>query len=707
MEEDYRNRDPLDKRAFYKGFRVTMGITALLFAGFVGIVTVNFYTTPIVSTSNYHFNVQYRVGNPDAMDAVVNNSLLPILAMYQRHPNWRANIEFQGQMLEWMAHMDERAANGTLRLYNGIDSGLELLRNVTNGGQVELILVQYSSALALAYPYYPFYKSINYTQRLLEDYSINKSSVCRAALLQEGQFMLGFSRVLKDFHNADGSPKFDAILTTRESLSYFRVQNKAPVYEWQFRADPLDPASHPFGAPVKIVPWWIIPQSEEGVLHHNLWCQDGENVATGEAVKWEDSEFIANPAKISNHEARIQDLENQGNVFLTISEWMERFKDRVEPLDSYVPETHWQVFNYRSSYVWMGKGSGGYIDDGLVCARNYKTYQVLQAVELLLNYSYHAAGSLTMPEYAENYDRLTEAWMDLADSMVTDTTGLSPRDYENEHAINMTLRAVQEASAIKDFVVNKTATLNATINATGSFQVSPFNFVPLTGWSGEDQSIYDWASTIVTGAGNFTTFTELGASTIQDLPVSLVQENVMNLAITRRRLNAPMNVALDNFTFFSVVLNFEKNTRAFITFVGNFSTMAYSPSLFENETITLTRSAYFPDMEDSDDDNAEEILIFYPDNFEFYLPLSNGLVYSPGGRFAIVKNCTASHLCAKWNEGDLRFMQSQTKNQSLPVEFLVLADVDLKQAVQFANMINTYAPVTITGGMLHEFGSYP
>ncbi|MHA1792528.1 MAG: hypothetical protein ACTSVI_07775 [Promethearchaeota archaeon] len=705
------NKDLINKRNFYKAFNLTMAITVVLFAGIISVMTYDhFIGHPKVSTSNYHFNVQYRVGNPSAMDDVVNNSLLPILEMYNRHPKWKANIEFQSQMLEWMAKMDARAANGSITFNGGINSSLDLLRNLLNRGQIELVTVQYSSALAIAYPYYPFYKSINYTQKLFEDYNINKSAVCRAVLLQEGQFMLGFSRVIQDFHDSSGHPLYDAILTTRESLSYFHVSSVAPLYKWQFREDPYSSSSRSFGSSVIIVPWWISPQVEGNVVHHNLWCQDGENVATGETVTWEDSDFSPNPEKVRNHERRLQDLENQGNIFLTLTEWMKMNEDKIKSLDSYVPETHWQVFNYRSSYVWMGKGAGGYIDDGLLLARNYKTYQVLQGVEILLNYSYFKEGCLNHSEYVQLYGQLTRAWMNLADSMVTDITGLSPRDYENTHALLMTDYAVNNATAIKDYIMSKPSSI---LNSSGFIQVLPFNFSPLVNWTGENLTTFNWNDTIISNSSDFVSFSLNGNASETKLPMQVETLNVVDYNITKNTLNAPRISNLDGLQYFSLKLNFKKYnssdqySNAYIRFIGDFSKIRYSPSLYENETILLNRSAYYPDLLDAPDDLPGNIDPFYPDNFEIYLPISNGLIYSVNGGFAIVKNNTASHICAKWNENDFRFMQDKTKNQSLPVEFFMLNNVSLATAVDFANLINTFAAVNISGGVLNEFKTYP
>lgn len=689
------NANLVDRHEFYKAFNVAMIASAIMMAGVAGVIIINHFATPIISTSNYHFNVQYRVGNREAMNGVVNNSLIPILLMYDRHPTWRANIEFQGQTLEHMEYLDNETFHNRTTLHGGINSSIALLRKLVNEGRISLIMVQYSSALALAYPYLPWYKSINYTQHLVQKHGLNR--VSNVMLLQEGQFFLGAARVLADFPGV-----FDTILTTRESLSYFRVRNQAPLYTWSFNTrNPRQPASWN-STTIKVFPWWILPSNDAGAFHWNVWCQDGENVNTGFETTWEDTDFAYSDIKMKNHENQIADMERRGNVFMTIEQWMARVTSMglVKPLDSYVPETHWQVFNYRSQFVWMGDSDDS--DDGLICGMFYNTYQVLQAVEILLNYTrFNASPTINGTEYAWLYQNLTMAWMRLADGMVTDTTGLDPRWYETQHAYNMTRIVLASATYIKNYVVSKTPALAAAIAA--GVQIIPFNFGPIVNWTTHDLATYDWSRTVITSPAGFTNFTRLaGAVDKSELPVALELVNNVTFDLASNRVDSIANPELDGLNYYSVTTRFKKYTSsdplkwAYIKFLGDFSTIRYSPTMFENETIRMSRSDYLPDLTDEHGDWARDDN--RPDNFEYFLPLSNGLVYSVPGRFAIIKNNSASHTTGKWNAGDFRFMQIQTRNQTAPWQFFVLKDVDLSQALAFANLVNTWKPVTMRGG---------
>jgi hypothetical protein len=700
-----RMRDLTQKRNFYKAFNVAIAIAGIAMIGIIGGIFIDNTTRPIISTANYHFNLQYRAGMEGPMNGVVNNSLIPILLMYQRHPTWKANIEFQGQMLEWMDHMDHMAANGTYKLHDNIPSALALLRDVVNRGQVQLILMQYSSALAVAYPYLPWYKSLNYTQELLHRYNITRVSRC--VMLQEGQFFFGLSRAMQDITYANGTPIYDTIMGLREILSYFHVTTQAPAYTWTVKTSSnstLPRGSHTF----KVFPYWILPFEETGAYYWNVWCQDGENVDTGFETTWENTDFSYSDIKLKNHEAQIEEMERRGNIFMTCEEWVARAEamGQEKPLNSYIPETHWQVFNYRSQFVWMGEN--GAIDDGQITAMLYRSYQLLQAAEILLNYSYFKCNNLTHGEYVTQYLKLSNAWARLADGMVTDVTGLSPGYAESYHAYVQAKYALGNATAVKNYVVNRSNALNATINGSKStlgFQVVPYNFTPLVQWNHANQSAFDWSSTIITNISKFVNFTRTGSAALGDLPVSNIElMNTLNFNISRCKVNSAIFPGLDNLPYYAVSLNFKWDNEStdetdwqYIKFVGDFSTISYSPTMYENETIKLDRADYYADTTDFYGDWAGEN---FPDNFELFLPLSNGLVYSENGHFAIVKNDTADHITGKWNTDNFRFMQTNTKNHSLPVQFFVLKDVDINTALKFANLVNTWKPVTIAGGAL-------
>ncbi|MFX0099766.1 MAG: hypothetical protein ACFFCS_09295 [Candidatus Hodarchaeota archaeon] len=681
------------KKEFYRTYMWVMLVTSLGFAGIMGYMFIDSHVTPLISTAHYHFNVQYRAGNPQAMDEVVNNSLVPLLLMYQNHPTWKANIEFQGLMLDHMIDMDQRADSGNITLFNGINSTLKLLKGLTDRNQIQLVLVQYSSALALAYPYIDMHKSINYTRTRLEQLGFvndtDYDAVSRVVLLQEGQFMPGSGRITQDFKHSNGDPMYDTFLTTRESLSYFNVHNKAPLYTHTI------PGTH---QEYMILPYWITSR-EGGAIHHVIWFQDGELVNAEGGHLWSEEggyeyisgEFPYNDDMQKNHEARLLDLEQQGNQFYTLDMWVERLLDRgeVAPLDQHVPETHWAVLRYRSSFIWMGetREGGSLFDDSEINAHNYLAHQQLLATETLLNYTQSTIGPSL---YNQLFDNMTQNWMRLAEAEVTDSTGLSPNEVEGQYAYNITEDAILDAKRIQKVLINATPSLNDTIYQDhGTIQILPSNL-------GTGNPVV-----VINGSINITDNGATSLSSISPLDVECVHND--SFSINSRTLYTPYDLNLNGTNYFSIKANFHRTNVTSITekwsyikFLGDFNTMSYAPALWENVTVQLDREDYNVDSVDYWLDWDDELL----DNFEIHLALFNGMIYSHTGQYAIVKNCTTTHLSAKWNDDNVRFMQTITKSNLNPLgetwEYFVLMDVTAEEANAFANLVNTNAPITIS-----------
>jgi len=701
--EKTTNRRDIARVEPYKAFFLAMVIASSSFAGTFLYLAISEMTRPLIATSHYHFNIQFEGLDETSMNEIVNNSVIPLLQMYSRHPAWKANIEFQGLMLEWMNRLGNttRKTNvtlpnnaGTLENQNGID----LLRYLVARGQIQLIVVQYSDALAIAYPYIDFFKSINYTRQLLRDLDIinatSTSGVSHVVLLQEGQFALGSSRLVADFQKPTGSPAYDTFLTTRETLSFYGVENRAGLYTYEIG-----------GEQVYVLPYHPVPMLEGGAEHHLLWFFDGEYVNDGRGPTWTESGYIDygdeaayigfNEEKQTNHERQLEDLEQMGDVFMTLDEWVAYMISHgdVQPLGKWVPETHWAIYRHHSSFVWMSdtRGNTPY-DDNEILARCYETHQMLLATEVMLNYS-RSLAAIDATTYRSLFSNMTRAWLNLALAEVSDSTGIKPSTFEGEDAIRNLNNAISNASYVRSFVINATPGLNDTINVMhGAIQILPSNL-------GTPNPL------VVNGSAvNFTT---TGVASIGDLgQVGIQTMNNDSFGITRMRVETAWDPTLNGTEYYSVLSNFPRtNTSAFtekwsyITFTGDFSTIQYSPCFWENLSVQITRADYNADTPDSYNDWSADRY----DNFEIYMPLPNGLIYSTNMHCAIVKNCTSTHLCAKWNTRDVRFMQTKTLSNLNPAgetwNFFVMLDVNISQAIAFANLVNTNAPLRVHEGI--------
>ncbi|MHA1793154.1 MAG: hypothetical protein ACTSVI_10955 [Promethearchaeota archaeon] len=686
-----------NRREFFKTYAVSMISVSVLMAGFIIFITVDNHVRPIISTSHYHFNLQYRAGNETAMDEVVNNSLVPILQMYARHPTWKTNIEFQGMMLEWMKDMDSRGAIRNTTINGKIYNGSALLKYLIDRGQVQLIVFQYSDALTLAYPYIDLYKSIKYTRQMLKDMGFindsNTKAVSRCVLLQEGQFLLGSSRVVEDFKLPNGNPAYDTFMTIRDSLTYFNVERQSPIYSYSLG-----------GNEIYVLPYYFSDR-DAGVFHHVIWFQDGENVNAGDRVTWESSGLVnktedsfffpLSEDRQENHERRIMDLERQGNIFMTMDEWVDYLLDHdlAMPLDNYVPETHWNVFRYHSSFIWMGETAGqSFYDDSEINARNYRTHQILLNTEVLLNYSYFTLGTINATEYDSLNSILTRAWLDLAEAQVTDSTGLNPWIFEGETAFIKTTNAIANATLIQARVINATPIFNSTIHGLKkSIQIVPTNL----GSTGD---------AVLVNESSFVNFTKIADASIDNLDsITIKTMNNNSFSIQKNKIEITWDPSINNLEYYDIKINFPRTNTSgldekwsYIKFIGNFSQVRYTPTLWDNITVELNRSSYNPELIDYYGDWEDNL----QDNYEIYLPLANGLFYSVGGSFAIIKNCTASHLAMKWKDDEIRFMQTETLSNLNPAgetwQYFILNNVTVEQALAFARIANPKLPLTIS-----------
>jgi hypothetical protein len=247
---------------------------------------------------------------------------------------------------------------------------------------------------------------------------------------------------------------------------------------------------------------------------------------------------------------------------------------------------------------------------------------------------------------------------------------------------------------VLDRIINATPGLNTTVHGShGNIQVIPSNI-------GTGHPVVVNGSSI-----NFTKLGVVDPSVYEGFRIEAMNND--SFEASRVRLETPWGVEVNGTEAIAVRINFPRTNItsieekwSYIKFIGNFSRIQYSPSLWDNLSVELLRSDYNPDLVDYYLDWDLEAL----DNFEIYLALANGLIYSTSGNFAIVKNCSSTHLCAKWNTNDIRFMQTTTLSGLNPAgetwEFYIVPNISISVALQFANIVNTNAPMTISEAIL-------
>ncbi len=649
-------------------------ISGVVLCSFFGAIGVYFATKRPLSTSYYHANIQFRAGSEESYHDIITQSLVHIVEMYDRHPNWIWTLECQGLLIEFV--------------YHEYPELFEKMQKQNQRGQMELISPQYSHGLAVAYNYKDFVDSIKYNKYLLEEtYNLTISDVI---VLQEGQFLPAFP-LLKGLG-------FTTAAISRDQLSYFNYFPDKPIMKYSYFGD-----ATPDSQPMYVMPLIWLPTVESGVLHHQLALSDSERINTGDIEG--PHEFNFNPEKMRQIELRHVELEKMGNIWMNMSEWVKYNvrKGNVGEMNQMIPENHWTPNRHFGTYRWMG-WSNGESDDGIVHSRNYYTRNRIQAAEIILETAYRN-GWITESQFLANKSLLTNASKNLWLSQVTDTSGVNPNAVEFAYAINNTFLAQSIANNVIQSIRNS-------IDAwKGQIQVDAWN-----------QRILNETQQFL----NLTTFNNLSKTELeQEFGFQMdIQSKVMggedqtcaqyNVSITREQIRFySKESGTDTLKIFNItrlVVEFPGRRGLYVNqsqsystilpinnsascgglkkinqigFVDNWTEMVYSPSLDENHTIRIARRDYIhPKMIGND-------------NYQLHIPLSNGLLYNPEKHYAIIKNNSVRHISVRWDQQglEMRFLETEVQYNSR-FEFILYSGA-LENAHLLANIINPYPIITM------------
>ena len=153
--------------------------------------------------SLFHFNIEYVIGgleyidakgishvftgNPDNVgwtndkveDFIVQESFLPMLQMYDKHPGWGADFEMQAYMVQVIGERHPQV--------------MDLMRKLAQRGQIELISFHYAAQFFLAFPKEDLHRSLVRTKEVFAKYCLPLSGV---VFNQEGQAGEGRQKML-------------------------------------------------------------------------------------------------------------------------------------------------------------------------------------------------------------------------------------------------------------------------------------------------------------------------------------------------------------------------------------------------------------------------------------------------------------------------------------------------------------------------------
>jgi hypothetical protein len=630
-----KKKGPLSKIKSIRKLK-TEAIALFVFSGaifgiFIGIGGPNALVRPQVTTMFLHYNLQYRAGLEEIEINILNDSLREMVGMFDRHPNWKYTIEIQSYAIERLMNEKEK--------FPGI---LSMLQSQNKRGQMELICGVYSSQILNAYPSDPLNHSVRLTSEILEKANLTAS---RAMLFQEGQYAPGLSYYL----NESGWAGTDTVIISEQQLMDFwptgqeEPPSDVPLY-----------ISRLGNKKSYILRYDYAPRYEGGYYHGWNYWSDAELAIEKNGVPSLE-EFTVDHDRLKDFELYYENLERHGNVFMTIEEWINHClaEGYYRELNHYQMSTHWGPTKYDTCFIWFGDPSGS-VDDGDMLASNYRGRNILNAT-YTLNQTY--GNLLSDANRALVKTLLDQATRALLLSMVTDTTGINPRDYEREYGYSNVQKVFQNCSeVVKIFVDNIPALAGATKLqvdfASGQISTTPTDLVTYSG----DQTL-----------------------------VSL--NKLLPLDIVPHTTGKTPAISVKNATFLAQDLielnvNFEgdkdwsKNGADIdIEFKGDLNQLVYCPPLAGHLTVRVNRTDYL----------KEDIL-------NLHLPISNGLFFIPKSKgsdvgMALIHNASQYLLAPLWNTDKLTYKTGEiTMNASM--QFFILPNTTISQAQSLANRIN-------------------
>ncbi len=333
----------------------------------------------------YHFNLQYVAGCEVCMDRVIQ-SFEPLVDFYIAHPEYGADFEMQGMMIEYMA-----------KKYPVV---LDKFRSIVNSGQVALVSFHYSDQLLLAYPAHDQQWSIRINDAIFAKYGIVRSGTIFA---QEAMFSEGIA-----YMGANNG--YDVAVMTGGNYGWFQ--------------DDSGPKPYYICRGLKVL------KSSSAVFPESGIEANWEFVGDGETVTSFDPYFpVLKPYVkycIVNLEKKFKDYVSQGYKIAKVSELVDALDAAGETPDPLKPilDTPWRPSDDSGVFQWMGRYVFPWEEDYTLITGNWTTRSCLLAFER---------------KYGELYpEKVEEAWRHMLAAEVSDSTGWRPVPaeiaYTKDHA---------------------------------------------------------------------------------------------------------------------------------------------------------------------------------------------------------------------------------------------------------------------------------
>jgi hypothetical protein len=383
-----------------------------------------------------HYNLQYVAGDTAIENNIITIGLDPVLDFFLAHPNWSADMEMQGYMIE-----------ETAKRYPAI---FEKLKTLVNRRQIDLVSFHYADQLFLAYPRLDTEWSDRVNKEVFKKYGLIQST---SVFTQEGQFGEGLASFMAD-------KGFKTLVLPKNLYRYAHGEKQAaPYYKLN-------------GTFVVIGAKGVDYEGEASV--HTAWTymDDAELLPTGRATPYSQY-YKYKPEKMKEYEDELKGLETQGYKIGTIANYVADLKDagvqpaQLEPMF----DGAWQPKDTDSLFRWMGDYRAQFERDNEILTGNVHVRHKLAAAQVIIDqlrdmgYEKDAAGLDT---------ELFEAWRIQSNAEVSDSTGWTPMPievkYSQKNAAAAGAIADKIAARAKEILKVKTITVDV---ASGSLTFEP------------------------------------------------------------------------------------------------------------------------------------------------------------------------------------------------------------------------------------------
>lgn len=374
--------------------------------------------------SYFHFNLQFYCGNYESEESIINDLIRNLLEFYDDNPQYKFTFEIQGYAIEVID-----------RDYPDV---LELIRDLTQRGQMELVVTHYSDQFFVAYPKLDLMKSIEISDEILRKNNIRRSNVFGA---QEWQW----SPILPEIMSEYGYDIY--VGRDRPFKTYDQIEENQAQYEENclWKAEWNDES-------VYIIldnPAEIDSSSNDTKTLCYEWAYHGDGELANGVKTGIDFEF--SESKQKEFENDLKCYEDDGYKSVTVSELVYTALEK----DLEAEETE-PVMDLAQGdlYVWMGRNKNDYEDNNYVNTLRYQARTSLISAETLVEIAEDNNFDVT-----DQKETLFELWKELLLSEVTDGTGWTPREFETKYAIK---KAKNVTEVSEELAFNMTKKLGIT-----------------------------------------------------------------------------------------------------------------------------------------------------------------------------------------------------------------------------------------------------